>query len=54
VGLGVLIGRLDLPASSVELNGVARPATRQTTLVRLVIPIEQIERASPNQLPKLK
>ncbi|MFM8218049.1 MAG: hypothetical protein ACKOJF_03910, partial [Planctomycetaceae bacterium] len=54
VGQGVLIGRLDLPASSVELNGAARPASRQVTLVRLVIPIEQIERASPNQLPKLK
>jgi len=54
LGRGVLIGRLELPASSVALNGESRPATRQVTLVRLVIPVEQIERASPNQLPKLK
>jgi len=35
------------------VNGATQPATRQTTLIRLVLPVEQVDRISPNQLPKL-
>ena len=51
-GRGVLIGELEQPLSQVVVNQQATPASRQLTLVRLVIPIEQIDRAAPNQLPK--
>ncbi len=51
-GRGVLIGELEQPLSEVVVNQQTTPASRQFTLVRLVIPVEQIDRAAPNQLPK--
>ncbi|MCY2966701.1 MAG: hypothetical protein NT069_24245, partial [Planctomycetota bacterium] len=39
--------------SEVNFNGVTQPATRQATFVRLVVPVEQVERTAPNNLPKL-
>lgn len=51
-GRGVLIGELDQPLTQTIVNQQATPASRQLTLVRLVIPVEQIDRAAPNQLPK--
>ena len=51
-GRGVLIGELEQPLSQTVVNQQATPASRQLTLVRLVIPVEQIDRAAPNQLPK--
>ncbi len=51
-GRGVLIGELEQPLSQVVVNQQDLPATRQLTLVRLVIPVEQVDRVSPNQLPK--
>jgi len=52
-GRGVLVGELELPLTHVVVNGATQVATRQTTLVRLVVPVEQVDRAAPNQLPKL-
>lgn len=51
-GRGVLIGELEQPLAQTVVNERATPASRQLTLVRLVIPVEQIDRAAPNQLPK--
>jgi hypothetical protein len=51
-GRGILIGELEQPLSQVVVNEHDLPATRQLTLVRLVIPVEQVDRAAPNQLPK--
>jgi hypothetical protein len=51
-GRGVLIGELEQPLSQVVVNQQDLPATRQLTLIRLVIPVEQVDRAAPNQLPK--
>jgi hypothetical protein len=52
-GRGVLVGELEVPLTHVVVDGSTQPATRQTTLIRLVLPVEQVDRISPNQLPKL-
>ena len=53
LGRGVLIGRLEIPGAKWKLNGQETPATRQMTLVRLVLPVEQIDREAPKLIPKL-
>ncbi|RPI80676.1 MAG: hypothetical protein EHM42_11790 [Planctomycetaceae bacterium] len=53
LGRGVLIGRLETPAAQVLIDGQTPVALNQSTFVRLVVPVVQLDRAAPNVIPKL-
>jgi hypothetical protein len=54
LGRGVLLGRIAAPAAEVQVDGRGVAPARHATWVRLVVPVEQVERVVPNMLPKVK